>query len=446
MASKVVFVQPDPFKGQGKRVASYIPDYASLGEDSEALKLSNAEAAGYDTQPLETASRPVNGIAIKPNTHAFVQVINADGKILKVFNQLGSQTPVMDPETHDVNPNSIKGDAWTDWILQGVREERMEKTQVVETFGETYLYAFGERPRSLVFSGLLMNTLDYNWRAIFWENWDKYFRATKLVENNARIYIGFDDILVEGYPMNAVASQTADSPNALSFSFNFFVTNYTNLAAQRDFKHQNANSLAVVRSGYQRGAEGLRKSDRISLAELFGFKDVSNQGNLIYKQMIEAGYTQQQALLAGKTVNSFANAAQKAAFTSISSPANALAFTEAFLNKTTLDVFRATAATSSAALEKKLNLKKGEVNAWFGLMGTILDGVDNSSALSALDLNSAGFQLLKLGSIDRIVQAMAYNVGAVLAPKGTQSTEAENLASLLFKPKPGGMTTVPSGS
>ena len=50
--------------------------------------------------------------------------------------------------------------AWTDWILQGVREARMEKTQVVETFGDSYLYAFGEKPRVLAFQGLLMNTAD----------------------------------------------------------------------------------------------------------------------------------------------------------------------------------------------------------------------------------------------------------------------------------------------
>jgi hypothetical protein len=59
---------------------------------------------------------------------------------------------------------------WTDWLLQTVRETRMEKTQVVETFGDTYFYALGQKPRALVFQGLLMNTVDYNWRSVFWAN------------------------------------------------------------------------------------------------------------------------------------------------------------------------------------------------------------------------------------------------------------------------------------
>ena len=35
----------------------------------------------------------------------------------------------------------------SNFLIQAVTEERMEKQQVVETFGESFIFFFGERPR-----------------------------------------------------------------------------------------------------------------------------------------------------------------------------------------------------------------------------------------------------------------------------------------------------------
>ena len=261
-----------------------------------------------------TVGRPSNGILAKPNTHAFVQVLGPTGQVVNCFNNIGrnnrgedadsllassgyylSDRNKFDPADSDagdvigaqlagawedmksmvglgddggdpaVSPGSAKAPIWTDWILQSVNESRVEKTQVVETFGDSYFYVFGERPRSISFSGVLMNTTDYNWRSIFWKNWDEYFRATKLVESGNTLYIQWDDIIVAGYPVNAMCNEVADSPNALRFSFNLFVTDYLNVSAQNGFLTQRYMRIAQLRSG-----SGLGTVDPVRGYQLIG--------------------------------------------------------------------------------------------------------------------------------------------------------------------------------
>ena len=262
-----------------------------------------------------TVGRPTNGIMAKPNTHAYVQVLGPDGKTIKCFNNIGVNMNInqsgyyladkvnrevgYDPFASVANTISGIGDAmgfggteekvraikpgedmdsnlgnvWTDWILQSVQESRIEKTQVIETFGDSYFYAFWQRPRSIQFSGLLMNTTDYNWRAVFWKNWDEHFRATKLVEKGARLYIHWDDIIVEGYPINAVCSEVADSPNAMKFNFQLFVTRYINLAAQSGFLTQRYMRVAQLKAG-----SGLGMVDKTHGFRLMGGEDFDPRG------------------------------------------------------------------------------------------------------------------------------------------------------------------------
>lgn len=239
-----VAIQPDPFKGRISAVADYIPSYESdkLGESVDLdKKAALAKKSGFDLNDIRYIPRPLMGVQVKPNTPAFAQVIKSDGTVVSLLNimsrpadkpssafgALGASTGNSAVTPEPAQP--AKSTVWTHWFLQSVKEERVEKTQLVETFGEPYFYAFGSKPRTLVFQGALMNTEDFNWRGIFWENWEQYFRATKLIQNDARMYISFDDILVEGYPISAVANQVSESPNLMVFSFTFFVTNYTNL-------------------------------------------------------------------------------------------------------------------------------------------------------------------------------------------------------------------------
>ena len=227
MAATTVLIQPDPFVGTAKKVQNYVPTPDRYGLDLTGKLYLNTAATGNSKtlEALRSVPRPINGITVKPNTPAYIQVVTSSGDIVDVFDE----TSIADPSGNI--KKEPKRAAWTSWFLQSVREDRVEKTQLVETFGDSYIYSYGEKPRTLMFQGLLLNTEEYNWRAQFWKNWEQNFRATRLVESQARMYVRFDDILVEGYPINATVGQSSDSPNIMPFSFMFFVTNQIDLTA-----------------------------------------------------------------------------------------------------------------------------------------------------------------------------------------------------------------------
>lgn len=179
---------------------------------------------GAITQP--PVRRPLRGIEIKDDRYATLRVIKSDGTNIPLF------------DSGSINKASDSGVAssiiYSNFILQNVDDVRQEKSQLMETFGDTYVFFFGERPRILQVSGLLFNTLDFNWRSEFWKNYETVFRGTKLVEQNARLYLQWDDIIVEGYVLGAQAQDVADLPYHIPFSFTLFVTNHTYLSAIGD--------------------------------------------------------------------------------------------------------------------------------------------------------------------------------------------------------------------
>lgn len=123
---------------------------------------------------------------------------------------------------------------YANFIIQNIADVRQEKSQILETFGDTFIFFFGERPRILQVSGVLFNTLDFNWRTEFWYNYETTLRGTKLVEQNARLYLYYDDIVVEGYMLGAQAQDISEAPYHIPFSFTLFVTNHTYLSSIGD--------------------------------------------------------------------------------------------------------------------------------------------------------------------------------------------------------------------
>jgi hypothetical protein len=83
-------------------------------------------------------------------------------------------------------------------------------------------------------TGVLLNTEDFNWRAEFWDNYENILRGTRCVQNKARVYLSWDDIVVEGYILKAEAQEQAQNPNYLTFNFVMFLTNYTNVSSIGD--------------------------------------------------------------------------------------------------------------------------------------------------------------------------------------------------------------------
>ena len=157
---------------------------------------------------------------MKDDTYANLKVIKSDGTSL----------PLVDAGS----TGGANTEGYTNFLIQSVSESRMEKHQIIETFGASYVFFFGESPRFLEVSAQLLNSHDFNWEAEWWANYNTYLRGTKLVEMGARCYLSYDDNVVEGYLMQAQAVKTADQHLLAQLQFRFFVTNCYNLSQLGD--------------------------------------------------------------------------------------------------------------------------------------------------------------------------------------------------------------------
>lgn len=172
--------------------------------------------ASSETRTQQNVRRPLRGIEVKKDTYATIKVIDA----------LGRPIPLIDSSSAaDIDGIGFSTE-YSNFILQAVQEQRVEKQQIVETFGEDYIFFFGERPRIYTFSVVLMNTRNFNWKSEWWKNYEETLRGTKLLEANARMYLYFDDVVVEGYMLQAQATASVDDPYKLPLTFQVFCTNY----------------------------------------------------------------------------------------------------------------------------------------------------------------------------------------------------------------------------
>ena len=197
----------------------------------------NINARVDGSAPYPAIRRPLRGIEIKDDRYATIMIKQANGMPISLTDA-GSRSKGSAGQSTTAGggvasttraPAAASTYVYSNFIIESIEDVRQEKAQIMETFGEPYVFFFGERPRMLNVSGLLFNTLDFNWRTEFWDNYEKRLRGTKLVEQNARMYLHWDDIVVEGYPLGAQASETADMPYAVRFAFSLFVTNHTYL-------------------------------------------------------------------------------------------------------------------------------------------------------------------------------------------------------------------------
>ncbi len=173
------------------------------------------ERSPYGRAGAISVRRPLRGLELKSDTYGMLRVILVDG----------TEVPLLDSSS----PTG-KSTGYTNFILQTVQEARMEKHQIVETFGEPYIFFFGESPRFLDVQALLVNSLDFNWEAEWWENYELYLRGTRSVEMGARTYLFYDDNVVEGYILQAQGIKTADQPLSIMLTFRLFLTGYQNIS------------------------------------------------------------------------------------------------------------------------------------------------------------------------------------------------------------------------
>lgn len=228
----------------------------------EALSLldgPNGRGQGVPNGPdmYKNLRRPVRGIQIKEETHAVMRVITAGGESLPFLD--GGSLQEGDVGT------SIN---YANFLISDIQERRAEKKQVIETFGEDYVLFFGEEPRMLNVSGMLLNTADFNWKNEFWTNYENLLRGTKLVDAGARLYFSFDDVVFEGYMTEASTQHSAQMPYQLPLTFQFYVTNWVTTSTVGALVYQDPDRISGIQvlesSEFQAEVAGLQNNLTIS--------------------------------------------------------------------------------------------------------------------------------------------------------------------------------------
>jgi hypothetical protein len=250
-----------------------VATFIEIQTDAFAENIKALKTAGIDQSGVR---RPYRGIEIKEDTYGIIKVIKADGTEVPLVDAGGAVKPRAGNNTSagsgvasQTGSNKLASTYnYSNFIIQRVDESRQEKSQVLETFGDTFIFFFGERPRILNVSGLLMNTLDFNWRTEFWYNYENTLRGTKLVEQNARMYLHWDDIIVEGYMLQAQARDDSEMPYHIPFSFSMFVTSHIYLS--------------------QIGSEDYPITNAVNLEPLLHLKDVERAKRELKKDAITA--------------------------------------------------------------------------------------------------------------------------------------------------------------
>jgi hypothetical protein len=218
-------------------------------------------ASSRDNFDFLNVRRPYRGIEIKEDTYAIIKVIRSNGTEI-ALTDAGARNTATGASIRAVGkekeiPPEGSTFNYSNFIAQRIIEARSEKSQVVETFGEPFIFFYGEKPRILNVQGLLMNTLDFNWKNEFWRNYETYLRGTKLVEHNARMYLYYDDQIVEGYLLDANAQLDANLPYHVPFSFTLFVTAHTYLGMIE------SSGLYPVSANIQVPAEDLQQTKNV---------------------------------------------------------------------------------------------------------------------------------------------------------------------------------------
>lgn len=247
MAHPLLQILPDAVKtnfiGPLKKDAAVLfgfkqdPRFADPGVQRDEQNLDTLQNAAFSGNTKDAfrgqgskiaARRPLRGIQIKEDTYVSLRIITDTGLPIFQINAAGKEVPT-DPKFLKVNDQIGFSFVNTNFIAQSISEERVEKSQILETFGEPFVFFFGERPRFINVSGFLLNTVDFNWRAEWWENYENNLRGTKLVELRAKVYLTWDDIVVSGYILNAQAQDISTEPYRIPFQFSLFLTNYFNI-------------------------------------------------------------------------------------------------------------------------------------------------------------------------------------------------------------------------
>lgn len=158
--------------------------------------------------------RPMRGLQIREPTYSYIRIVDRFGKSF----------PLMDSGAVADLP---KAHAVSNYLLQQLVLTRAERFQVIPTFGDNYVFVYGEQPIQASIVGSLIEAANFTWTTEFWQNYDSLLRASKLADRQARMYLYAKGMIIEGICVGFNNTHIADQPHLVPFNLNVLVTNIT---------------------------------------------------------------------------------------------------------------------------------------------------------------------------------------------------------------------------
>ena len=160
--------------------------------------------------------RPLHGMTLPKDSYASMTIVTSRGSTKQLLHNSSL--------SKEESKQGIKSSYTTNFIVQSVSESKAEKQQIVQTFGDDYVYFYGQQPTMLQVQAILPESEEFMYAQEFWLNYGSGLRGTQLVLNNARMYLTVAGQVFEGYLTTASTSKRADSPRVVNLNFSIYVT------------------------------------------------------------------------------------------------------------------------------------------------------------------------------------------------------------------------------
>jgi hypothetical protein len=170
------------------------------------------------TSNTHAVRRPLNGMHLPKDSYASMTVVSPSGKLRDVLYNTSSIEEAG-------NEDNLKSSYTTNFIVQNVTESKSEKQQIVQTFGDDFVYFYGQQPITLQVQAVLPESPEFQYAQEFWINYANALRGTRLVLKDARLYFTVAGQVFEGYMTSASTTKNAQNPRIINLSFNMYVTN-----------------------------------------------------------------------------------------------------------------------------------------------------------------------------------------------------------------------------
>jgi hypothetical protein len=245
-------------------VRTELVDEVRYGQDTFFSVFSSAEERRAAVRQFaENVRRPMRGLQIKEETFATISVFGigqtGDDVASPAAAASGVVTTAGESTAQLLNssaPPETTVAYTSNFLLQGVSEQRSEKFQPITTFGATYGFFFGEQPRMVTFNATLLNTADFQWEIEWWANYEETLRGTRLVDKRLRVYMSYDDVILEGYILNAITNKSSQTPHEVNLTFTMWVTGVEYLIEPGSKEYPESDGLAIV--DFAGGREAIR--------------------------------------------------------------------------------------------------------------------------------------------------------------------------------------------